>query len=51
MPKIRYHVCLSEEDRATLLDLVSKGSASARSIMRANILLAADENSPSGRKS
>jgi len=51
MPKIKYHVRLSEEDRTTLLDLVSKGSASARSIMRANVLLAADENSPSGRKS
>jgi len=51
MPKIKYHVRLSEEDRTTLLDLVSKGSASARSIMHANVLLAADENSPSGRKS
>lgn len=50
MPKIKYHVRLSEEDRTTLLDLVSKGSASARSIMRANVLLAADENSSSGRK-
>lgn len=51
MPMIRYHVCLSEEDRNTLLDLVSKGSASARSIMHANVLLAADENSPGDRKS
>ena len=51
MPKIKYHVRLSEEDRTTLLDLVSKGSASARSIMHANVLLAADENGPSGRKS
>lgn len=50
MPKIKYHVRLSEEERKILLDLVSKGTASARSIMRANVLLAADENSPSGKK-
>ncbi len=50
MPKIKYHVRLSEEERKILLDLISKGSASARSIMRANVLLAADENSPNGKK-
>ena len=44
MPKIKYHVRLSVEERNTLKDLVSKGSASAKSIMHANVLLAADEN-------
>lgn len=33
-----------------LLDIISKGSTSARSIMRANVLLAADENSPNCNK-
>ena len=51
MPKTRYHVRLSPEERSSLLDLVSKGSATAKSIMHANVLLAADENHPSGRKS
>jgi len=51
MPKIKYHVRLSKDERNTLFDLVSKGSASAKSIMHANVLLAADENSTSGRKS
>lgn len=51
MPKVRYHVRLSEDERKTLLKIVSKGSASAKSIMHANVLLAADENSAGGRKS
>ena len=51
MPKNKYQVRLSKEDRMILLDLVSKGSAPARSIMRAHVLLAADENSPDGKKS
>lgn len=51
MPKNKYHVRLSKEDRKVLLDLVSKGSAPARSIMRAHVLLAADEHNPDGKKS
>ncbi len=51
MPKVRYHVRLSDEERKTLLKIVSKGSASAKTIMHANILLAADENSNGERKS
>lgn len=51
MPKVRYHVFLSPEERKVLLELVSKGTASAKAIMHANVLLAADENSPTGRKS
>lgn len=44
MPKTKYHVLLSTDERKTLLDLVSKGSASAKAIMHANVLLAADKN-------
>ena len=44
MPKIKYHVRLSIEERNTLEGLISKGSASAKSIMHANVLLTADEN-------
>ena len=51
MPKAKYHVRLSESERKTLLKMVSKGSASAKSIMHANVLLAADENGRGGRKS
>ncbi|MCL4517055.1 MAG: IS630 family transposase [Firmicutes bacterium] len=51
MPKKKYHVCLSQDERKALLDLISKGSTTAKSIMHANVLLVADENSSSGRKS
>jgi transposase len=51
MPIIKYRVCLSAEERKELLNIISKGAASARAIMRANVLLTADENSPDGRKS
>ena len=44
MPKIKYHVRLSKTERRYLLDLVSKGTAPAKEIMHANVLLAADEN-------
>ena len=48
MPLVKYRVCLSTEERKELLDIVSKGAASARAIMRANVLLTADENGPEG---
>jgi len=51
MPKIKYRVRLSPDERRTLMDLVSKGSASAKAIMHANVLLAADENSDGGHLS
>jgi transposase len=51
MPKIKYHVRLSKKERTKLLEIISKGSASARAIMRANVLLAADENNPNAKKS
>jgi transposase len=49
MPKFVNHVRLSEGDRSSLLMLISKGAAPAKMILRANILLAADENSQQGR--
>ncbi len=51
MPIIKYRVCLSAEERKELLNIISKGAASARAIMRANVLLTIDENSIDGRKS
>ena len=50
MPKVKNHVRLSDEERKTLLKIVSKGSAPAKTIMHANILLAADENAEGGKK-
>jgi transposase len=50
MPKKKYCVQLTPDERKTLIDLVSKGKASAKAIMHANVLLNADENSPNGRK-
>jgi hypothetical protein len=43
MPKIKYHVRLTKNDRRVLLDIISKGSNKAKEIMHANILLTADE--------
>jgi transposase len=51
MPKLKYHVSLTTDEREQLLSLVSKGTASAKSIMHANVLLAADENNPNRCKS
>ncbi len=44
MPTIKYEIDLTEKERKYLTDLISKGAAPARSIMRANILLASDRN-------
>lgn len=51
MPKNKYHVRLSPEERKTLIDIVSKGTASAKAIMHANVLLTADENADGKRLS
>lgn len=51
MPKVKFHVCLTPKERNELLDIVSKGKDTARAIMHANVLLAADENFPRERKS
>lgn len=42
MPTIKYVIELSKDEREVLLDLVSKGQAPAKTILRANILLASD---------
>ena len=42
MPSVKYSIELSDSDRRTLLDIVAKGSSSAKMILRANILLASD---------
>ena len=51
MPKIKNHVCLTADERSFLQNLIKKGSATAKSIMHANVLLAADENNIHRRKS
>lgn len=43
MREKRYHVFLTDDDRATLYRLVSSGTAPARQIAHARILLKADE--------
>ena len=51
MPKQLYHVNLTTKERKALLDIVKKGSASAKTIMHANVLLAADENNQQPKRS
>ena len=43
MPSIKYVIELSAEEKAKLMELVSKGKSPARTILRANILLASDK--------
>ena len=45
MPAFKYVIELSEQDKAELLDIVTKGTSAARTILRANILLASDKRS------
>ncbi len=49
MPKNKYPIRLSVEERELLRALVSKGTSPARSIRRAHILLLADEHRPGGK--
>ena len=44
MASIKYVIELSEEEKEQLKAIVTKGSASAQTILRANILLASDRN-------
>lgn len=44
MPSVKYHIELSDADRKTLIEIVTKGSSPARTILRAHILLASDRN-------
>jgi hypothetical protein len=48
MPAKRYKVTLTNEERATLTTIVSKGKGNVRRMRRAQILLLADENRPDG---
>ncbi len=43
MPKKKYHVDLSAEERTTLEQLLQRGKASARKLTRVRVLLHADE--------
>ena len=45
MPSLKYVIELSAEDKAKLTDIVTKGKSPARTILRANILLASDRQS------
>ncbi len=45
MPSIKYVIKLSDQDKAELIDIVTKGESPARTILRANILLASDRQS------
>ena len=45
MPSLKYIIELSAQDKAELIDIVTKGKRTARTILRANILLASDRGS------
>ena len=45
MPSIKYVIELSAEEKAKLTEIVRKGNSPARTILRANILLASDRQS------
>ena len=45
MPSIKYVIELSAEEKAKLTEIVTKGNSPARTILRANILLASDRQS------
>lgn len=44
MPSVKYIIELTDKDRKTLKDIVAKGTSPAKSILRANVLLASDKN-------
>ena len=44
MPTVKYIIELTENERKKLLEIVTKGSAPAKTILRANILLVSDRN-------
>ena len=45
MPSIKYVIELSAEEKAKLTEILRKGNSPARTILRANILLASDRQS------
>ncbi len=44
IPSVKYVIELTDTDRKILTEIVSKGQSTARTILRANILLASDRN-------
>ena len=44
MPSVKYIIELSDADRKALQDIISKGQSPAKTILRANILLASDRD-------
>ena len=44
MPKLKYHVNLTDEERALLVKITTTGKGSAKEIQHANILLSTDDN-------
>ena len=45
MPSIKYVIELSNPEKVRLMEIVKKGNSPARTILRANILLASDKQS------
>ena len=45
MPSFKYVIELSDQDKTRLMEIVKKGNSPARTILRANILLASDKQS------
>lgn len=43
MPSIKYVIELSDQEKTKLMEIVKKGNSPARTILRANILLASDK--------
>ena len=43
MPAIKYVIELSDQEKTRLMEIVKKGNSPARTILRANILLASDK--------
>ena len=43
MPAIKYVIELSDQEKTKLMEIVKKGNSPARTILRANILLASDK--------
>ena len=43
MPSIKYVIELSNQEKVRLMEIVKKGNSPARTILRANILLASDK--------
>jgi hypothetical protein len=46
----KYHICLTPEQRERLTNLTRNGTATAKKIRHAQVLLLADENDPAGRR-